>query len=361
MMKSPPPTPGRWTAILALALSLASASAQEWTEVKDNKGRKLTVKIEKVEGDKVTFSTKNGKSYTYAITKFSVTDQLTLRRWKPSASSASPVKEDSKVEEISSSDTASVFRTKHFEFDIVGNAQKGQVAAFAPIFEAVHWSFSSLPVSLEPKPKESHFKVKLYVSESDFEISSQETLAPDQPAVYNLDKDMLIAPMERLRQSPALIREIAFFMLGDRLTTLPPWLAVGITEYVAAAPYRSHGLDFEDPLANMVAYLDTSYGLSNKTLPMLSPVTVMGLDYGALRGTGLDGNKSRSSTLLTFYYFAHLDRDGKGLTDYMRALRAKTAPDEALALLANGRESLQIEDQLKIAYVPKKLRVAYIK
>lgn len=348
---------------LAVLLLTTSAPAEEWTEVKDNQGRTLTVKIESVKDNQVTFSIKNGKSYTYPITKFSITDQVTLRRWKPAPGSDSPVKEDSKVEAVSASDTSSVYRSKHFEFELIGGGTEAQVTRFAPLFESVHWAFSSLPVEIDPKPAESHFKVKLYASESDFEIASQETLAENQPAIYNLGNDTLLGPIERIKPSAALTKEIAFAMLGEKLNTLPPWLAVGLTEYVAAAPYRDHALDLKDPLANMVAYLASEYGMTSKSVPMLSPTSVLSLDYNALRAPGLEGSKSRSSALLTFYYFAHLDGEGKGkaLEGYLLALRTQASPEDALGRLTGGREARLVDDGVKVAYIPKKLRVAFIK
>ena len=110
----------------------------------------------------------------------------------------------------------------------------------------------------------------------------------------------------------------------------------------------------------MIAYLDEVYGLSGKTIPMVSPFTVLGLNYSTLRTDSLEGNKGRSSALLTFYYFAHLDRKGKGMDNYLLAIRTKTAPDEAATALLNGREQMRLEDDLKVAYVPKKLRIAFI-
>lgn len=348
-------------AVLFLTASLSCLWADEWTEVKDIQGRKLTVKIEKVEDDEVTFSTKNGKSYTYPIDKFSLIDQLNLRQWKPPRTTANPVKEDSELQKVETSDLDSVFRSKHFEFQILGEAEAEQIETMVPVFEAVHWAFFDLPVSLEPKPAESHFKVRLYLTESDFEISSQETLGRDQPAIYNLSKDVLFAPIGRLKPSPALTREIAFSLLGERLTTLPPWLAVSVTEYLAAAPYQDHKLNLEDRLANMLRYLEEVYGLADKTMPMLPPNEVFARDYSTFRAEGLEGNKSRSSALLAFYYFAHLDGKGEGLTNYVRAVQTNTAPDEALGALTRDREPLRLQDDIKVAYVPKQLRIAYIK
>ena len=67
----------RSLAITSLALTLSSIHADEtWTEVKDIKGRALSVQITKVEGDQVTFKTKQDKTYTRALTTFSVQDQL---------------------------------------------------------------------------------------------------------------------------------------------------------------------------------------------------------------------------------------------------------------------------------------------
>jgi hypothetical protein len=311
-----------------------------------------------VEGDRVKFSTKNRKSYTYDITKFSVTDRLTLRKWKPTEKN--PVEEDSKLNPAKSEEGHTAFRSKHFEFDIIGDTTADQLAGFVPIFEAVHWAFSKLPVDLKPKPAESHFKVKLYTSYKDFEIASKESLTEEQPAIYNLDKDIFLAPIDRLKPSPLLTREIAYALLGERLATMPPWLAVAVTEYLAAAPYKDLALNQKDPLANTIAYLNKSYGLSAKTIPMVSPFTVMGLNYKTLRDSGLEGSKGRSSALLTFYYFAHLDRKGKGMDAYMLAIRTKTAPDEAAAALLNDRNQAKLEDEFKVAFVPKKLRIAFI-
>lgn len=335
--------------------------AEDWIDVKDIKGRKLTVLIENVDGDDVTFSTKNGKTFTYKITKFSVVDQLTLRKWKPPVGSNSPVVENAKLGAASDTAAGKIYKTKHFEFEVIGEAAKEKVAEVAPHFEAVHWAFQQLPSNFTPKPAASHFKVKIYAKRGAFEIAAQEKLAEGQPAIYNLSKDILVAPLETLESSSALTREVAYLLLGSHLTKLPPWLAVAVTEYVSSAPFEKNTLNLEDPFENMSAYLSSVYGLANKNMPMLKPSEVLTLDYGSLRADGLEGSKARSSALLTYYFFSQLDAKGKTMERYLGALSASTSPDEAMAALANERDEAQLADALRVAYVPKKLRVAFIK
>lgn len=354
----------RWSVCLATMgiLTFGSLAEEPWKEVKDIRGRTLTVKIEKVENDNVTFTTKNGKTHTLAITKFSLTDQLAFRKWKPAPGSTSPVKADATLAEVKSTDTQTVLRTKHFEYDVVGQAKADQIEEIAQFFEAIYHAFSELPIDVTPKPAESHFQVKVYLTDSDFEISAQEDLGAEQPAVFNLGKNQLLAPLPRLKPSPALAREVAYTLLGQQLETLPPWLAVAVTETIAAAPYQKDALivDMNDPLANMKEHLAKVYGLTAKTIPSLPPTAVAALDYRKLRAEGLEGNKSRSSALISFYFFAYLDRKGKGMENYMRAIKVGTAPDEAFATLANEREADVLGDALKVAYLPKQMRIAFI-
>lgn len=335
--------------------------AEDWIDVKDIKGRKLTVKIENVDGDDVTFSTKNGKTFTYKITKFSVVDQLALRKWKPPVGSSSPVEENAKLGAESDTAAGKIYKTKHFEFEVIGEAAKAKVAEVAPHFEAVHWAFQQLPSNFSPKPADSHFKVKIFAKRADFEIAAQEKLAEGQPAIYNLSKDVLVAPLETLESSSALTREVAYLLLGSRLTKLPPWLAVAVTEYVASAPFEKNSLNLEDPFKNMSAHLAAVYGLADRNIPMLKPSEVLTLNYSSLRSAGLEGNKARSSALLTYYFFSALDSKGKHMERYLSALNAATSPDEAMAALANERDEAQLADALRVGYVPKKLRVAFIK
>ena len=95
-------------------------------------------------------------------------------------------------------------------------------------------------------------------------------------------------------------------------------------------------------------------------MPMLKPTEVMALDYGKLRADGLEGNKARSSALLTYYYFTFLDGKGKGMERFMLAMKTKTPPDEAMAILLNERNEAQLADELIVAYVQKQLRVVFI-
>ncbi len=353
----------RSLAITSLALTLSSIHADEtWTEVKDIKGRALSVQITKVEGDQVTFKTKQDKTYTRALTTFSVQDQLKLKKWKPSESASNPVIEDSKLQLTSSSDQQTVFRSKHFEYQILGSATVDQVNAFAPVFEAAYWAFEKLPLTLTPSPSSSHFKIKIYPTESDFEVASREKLEEGQAALYNLDQDILLAPIEKLTPGPELVKEISFSLLGKRLANMPPWMAVALSEYLAAAPYKDMALNLSKPLINVTSRLQTVYGLTDKTVPMLSPSDVLGLDYTTLRAAGLEGEKSRSSSLLFLYYLAHLDGKGKakGLQDYWRAIRTNATADEATAALLGGRSLDKLKDDLHVAYVTKKMRVAFI-
>lgn len=338
----------------------AVGQAQEWMDVKDLKGRKLTMKVEKIDGDEVIFTTKTGKTFTYKITKFSVVDQLALRKWKPPAGSDSPVEEDAKLEEVKATDVGKIFQTKHYEFEVVGPVTETQLEAVTPHFEADHWAFKQLPSQFAPKPAGSHFKVKLFAKKSDFEISEQDQLPQGQPAVYNLSRDVLVAPIDTMESSAALTREVAYLLLGSRLEKLPPWLAVALTDYLAGAPFKKTYLDFEDPFANMLAHLGEAYGLANKNVPMLKPSQVLTMGYNQLRQTGLEGGKARSSALLTYYFFTFLDSKGKPMEGYLRALKTNTVPDEALAILANDRDETQLADALRVAYIPKKLRVAFI-
>lgn len=353
----------RILAIASLALTLTSMCAQEtWTDVKDIKGRALSVQITKVEGDQVTFKTKQGKTYTRALSTFSVQDQLKLKKWKPSESIANPVIEDSKLQLTSSSNEQTVFRSKHFEYQVLGAAKVDQVNAFAPVFEAAYWAFEKLPLSLTPAPSSSHFQIKIYPTESDFEVASREKLEEGQAALYNLDQDILLAPIKKLTPGPELVKEISFSLLGKRLATMPPWMAVSLAEYLAAAPYKDMSLNLSKPLSNVTSRLKKVYGLTEKTVPMLSPSAVLELNYSTLRAAGLEGEKSRSSSLLLLYYLAHLDGKGKakGLQDYWRAIRTNAPADEATAALLGGRSLDKLQDDLRIAYITKKMRVAFI-
>ena len=313
-------------------------------DVKDVQGRALSIKVESVDGDKVTFATKNGKTYTYEITKFSVVDQLALRKWQPPVGSDSPVIEDAKLTEGKETAGGMNFQSKHFEFETLGAVSKELVEEVSPHFEAVHWAFMQLPTDVKPKPAGTHFKVKLFAERTDFEVVSKEKLGEGQPAVYSLGDDTLSGPMGLVKSGPALSREIAYLLLGERLTTLPPWLAVAIAEYVASAPFKENRLDLVDPFPNMLAHLDSVYGLRDKNMPMLKPTEVMALDYGKLRADGLEGDKARSSALLTYYYFTFLDGKGKGMERFMLAMKTKTPPDEAMAILLNERNEAQLAD-----------------
>ena len=93
---------------------------------------------------------------------------------------------------------------------------------------------------------------------------------------------------------------------------------------------------------------------------MLKPSQVLTMSYKQLRQAGLEGAKARSSALLTYYFFTFVDAKGKSMESYLSALRTNTAPDEAMAILANGRDESQLADALRVGYVPKKLRVAFI-
>ncbi len=318
------------------------------------------MKVEKVDGDDVTFTTKIGKTFTYKISKFSVLDQLALRKWKPPVGSESPVEEDAKLDEGKATEAGKIFKTKHYEFEVVGAVKETQLEAVATHFEAVHWAFKQLPSQFAPKPAGSHFKVKFFEKKSDFEISEQGQLPEGQPAVYNLSRDVLVAPIDIMKSSAALTREVAYLLLGARLETLPPWLAVALTDYIASAPFEKTYLDLEDPLKNVLAHLGSAYGLTDKNVPMLKPSQVLTMGYKQLREAGLEGDKARSSALLTYYFFTFLDGKGKPMEGYLRALKTNTASDEAIAILANDRDETQLADALRVGYVPKKLRVAFI-
>ena len=353
----------RLFAACVLCLSFVTLQAEEaFAKVKDIKGRSLSVQIIKVEGGQVTFNTRQGKTYTKPLATFSVQDQLKLKKWKPSKNKTNPVIEDSKLQLKSSSDGQTVFCSKHFEFQIFGAAKVDQANAFAPVFEATYWAFEKLPIQLTPVPSRSHFVVKIYPTESDFEVASREKLEEGQAALYNLDQDVLLAPLEKLKPGEALVKEIGFALLGKRLATMPPWMAVALSEYLAAAPLQNQALNLDKPLANVTKRLKEVYSLTDKTIPMLAPGAVLELDYDTLRKAGLNGEKSRSSSLLMLYYLGHLDGKGKAknLQDYWRAIRINATAEESAEALLGGRSPDKLQDDMRVAYITKKLRVAFI-
>ena len=330
----------------ALSFSVICGLSQEWRTVENTKGQKLKIIIESISDGKVTFKTRDGKEHTLALTKLSKADQEALADWKPSRSKT--IKDDSKVMMAVGNDRQTIFRTKHFEMEIIGSAKAEEMRVFAPALEATYWAFEQLPLKLMPKPKDQHFKLKIYLKEDEFNIASGETLAEGQVAVYNLAEDIIKAPLGRLKPSPALIGEVAFALLGKRLNQLPPWLAVAISEYLAAAPFKNGQLDLTDPLSNIQSYLAKTYGLSDKDVPILAPEAVLRADYSTFRSDQLDGAKSRSSALVLFHFLAFIDGDGdaSNFKSYFTAIRTNTPLDEANKVLMATRTEEAFKDDL---------------
>ncbi len=347
-------------AVLVVA-AFHSQAEEPWITVKDLAGRELSVQIQNVEGDKVTFKTKNGKTYTYDIKKFSGNDQLRLKKWKPAT--VNPVIKDAELKRTGTSQNSTTYQTKHFEFEVLGGEPDfDKLKEVAVVCEATYWGFENLPLNLTPKPQDSHFKAQFFVKDSDFEISAQETLAEGQPAVYNLGDDLIKAPMSKLEANAGLVREVAFALLGKRLESFPPWLSVALSEYIASAPFENKRLKFDDPFANMTSYLESAYEISGRNLLMLNPDKILELNYPTLRSQALEGSKSRSSALMLFHFFAHLDGKGDGgaLRDYGLAIRTNSEPDKAVETLLGSRDLAKLKDDIKVAFVPKKVRVAFI-
>lgn len=359
--------------VVASGILTAAAFAQEpWRKVKDVEGRELEIQVQKVEDGKVTFVTRAGKGpYTLFLTKFSDEDRKMLRNWKPAAVVKSPVQEDSQVEVASQTGSAIVYRSKHFEFEfslterdpdgaVVGEVPAAIPAEIAPGFERTFWGFTGLPVSLEPLPRENHFKVRVVRNPTDFPLISGEHLSEGQPGIYNLAKDNFYGILDRLEPSPELAYEVTFALLGERLSQLPPWLSVAFAEYLAAAPVVDHQLSFADPLENIVNSLQSRHGMAKDEVVMNAPSRIMQASFSDFRSADpANSSRARASALLLLHYFAAIDGagDGVGLGDYFRAIRTNTAADEAEQVLLKDRDAAKLADDIRVGYLTKGLEV----
>lgn len=145
-----------------------------------------------------------------------------------------------------------------------------------------------------------------------------------------------------------LVHEVTHHVLGDASMPVPVWLAEGLAEYVANAPYRNGRLDLERN--SVTAYVRARYG-QVKPVPVIHPKKLFDMSYQQWQrdaGMAAKGSTYYGSAYLLTCYFLRLDEEGR-LKRYCAAVMEKgSARELRLALL--GKSEKDLEARISDAY-----------
>jgi hypothetical protein len=354
---------GFGSVIIAVAM-LASAPAQapstatrSWTTTE---GKVFQAALVKVDGSQVTLRLTNGQLAAIAVTRLSAGDQAFL---KPGAGAPGPatnpggagpttatasvrtpidkriwpkvVEVDSRSVEVKTvseqpEEQRCVYRSQNFEFTSQDKLAPSVIKEVARTFEATHSLVEALPWGIEPKPPEDRggfYRAKLYTTRENYIADG----GPENSGGVYMSRDRVFrVPFESLGlelrgktwfkkpnyTGETIIHEITHQMMHEFLPFLPIWTAEGTAEYAEIMPYNAGRFTPSAAERGLKDYIKKAerYRISVADLPL-------GLDLMRMPHEQWMASAQKNPTaqhrlyfasLMTVYYFSHLDGDGKG-------------------------------------------------
>lgn len=332
---------------LALAAALPALAQtsppRQWT---DQQGRTLTAALVSSQGGQVVLQLPNGTRHTLAVTTLSAADQAFLRSLAapgatapaPLTAAAGPAQAEWPAEVITVNPKAievtpglqdAAARQYHYRsgaFEFIANAPLAGtvVSEIATDFELLLASFSRLPWGWQPQPRDGrHFQIYLTETDEDFlAIGGDERSSAGSKnnknfirfSALGLKKVGAKYQYDARQKDPGNAAGMTTrAMAWDYRTRMAPWALSGLETYMRRIAYRDNGtVKFVDHESELKKYLKT---LAEYTQPdparMLKHLRA---DWETRdNSTSLKALYNRQlDSLLLFYFFAHLDGDGRG-------------------------------------------------
>ncbi|HEY1122665.1 MAG TPA: hypothetical protein VGE67_13725, partial [Haloferula sp.] len=204
---------------------------------------------------------------------------------------------------------------------------------------------------------------------------------PTSAGVFMPGKNMVMVPLtslgvrpvgsgymlDRDQESGTLIHEITHQLTPNQYYApgAMGWFSEGLAEYTTATPYRAGNFKVKSNFDDIVAYA-TAYGKKDSrgralgteiSAPSFKDFCLM--SYAQFTGANPNFNYGFGLVLTT--YFLHLDGDGdaKRIKEFLKALRAGKAREDALKVLLDGRTYEEMEEAISKAWKRKGVEIKF--
>lgn len=282
-----------------------------------------------------------------------------------------------------------IFSAKHFNLLCNTKLSASTVSKCAAVFDSIVGALDSLPLGLNPIPREGEkrYDALLLSSRS---LYQQQGGPANSAGVYIPRRNLTMMPYSSLgivkkgsnwvfdgsrREFGVLIHELTHQTLINRWGFLPVWFHEGIAEYMQAMPYRSGQFLFTNPGAGISKHVRDGVGKLWKTFPGIHLESLLTIDHrtwNQINGTDRQRSwRNYASAEMAVWYFMHKDGDGDGAhfiawihdlkTNY-RAHRNHWSTKKAALTrkhLLRDRSWKELEEQFRKALQEKGLRVVF--
>jgi len=378
--------------LLSAVFAVAQHPDRVWT---DDQGRNTRATLLKVEDNCAILLLPNGREASFPVEKLSKVDQAFLDKFalelaesdtEDSGDAVADLnfddpwpdrvtfKGDPEIETVTedADEKKFIYESANYRYNCDVRLSKSVVKGFAVMFEATHQFVRELPLAINGgKKTEGKYQIFLFENESDyFEAGGP----PGSAGVFMGGKNIVMVPLtslgvrpvgsgymlDRDKSSKTLPHELVHQLTPDRYYAPGSmgWFTEGIAEYVATTPYRSGSFNVKTNFKPIVEYV-TAYGKKNEGGRALGTE----IDLGSLKAFMLQPYESFTSDpqvnygcgLLITNYFLHMDREENGarIKEFLKALRAGKAGQEAVDVLLDGRTYEELEKEIAKAYSRK--------
>ncbi|MFP6898748.1 MAG: hypothetical protein VCA38_19300 [Roseibacillus sp.] len=223
-----------------------------------------------------------------------------------------------------------IFSAKHFNLLCNTKLSASTVSKCAAVFDSIVGALDSLPLGLNPIPREGEkrYDALLLSSRS---LYQQQGGPANSAGVYIPRRNLTMMPYSSLgivkkgsnwvfdgsrREFGVLIHELTHQTLINRWGFLPVWFHEGIAEYMQAMPYRSGQFLFTNPGAGVSKHIRDGVGKLWKEFPCVHLESLLTIDlrtWNQINGTDRTRSwRNYASAELAIWYFMHVDGSGDG-------------------------------------------------
>jgi hypothetical protein len=321
----------------------------------DTQGRTIKAALANVEGENIVLKLENGSTVNVPLAKLSNPDRAFVKNWSAKSGKPDPtvaakpmiwpqsVSVTGKELQIVTGEqnaAAGRFVYESGSFQFTSNAAlSGNVAReMATDFELVSAFFVQMPWGYQAKPGggRGFFSISL------FETSAQYTAAggTDNTSWYYTSKGLLtkfetlglkrvgdrFAFDNRMTRPGSMIGGITRLVMSEMHSSMNPWAAMGLEEFLEYCAYRNSSFDLARPERGLKARIEQTRANGAVTDPMRM-VTFMKTSWREKRDEVLEIRRQNFlDGMLLVYFFGYLDGDGKGtrLHRFYRELAQRT-------------------------------------
>ena len=269
-----------------------------------------------------------------------------------------------------------LYRTAHYEFQADTRLEDMALRELGRVFEATYLVNCKLPLALRPAPEpgQTLFTARLFSNDAAYFGAGA---MKGSAGTYSRSQRCILVPLSSLglksfhdrvqldrggEAQRTLIHEITHQMMNAWLPRLPLWFTEGSAEYVSMADYM-HGRFTLNQMDNRLRLYLQRRARGAAKIELVTTETLLAMNSktwaAALAGNGDEASRNYASAATLVFYFYHLDGDGTGVINYLRAIEHGTASLEAEAkFLLRGRSFTKLHCDLVAALTRLRMPIA---